>query len=84
MVGADGTSSVVARHLNGPLPHRYAGYTAWRGVAALAIDPELAGETMGAGIEVGHVPMGAGAHLLVRHRTRARGRHVRPAASSPT
>ncbi|MGY4710461.1 FAD-dependent oxidoreductase [Mycolicibacterium sp. CBM1] len=58
VVGADGIGSVVARHLNGPLPQRYAGYTAWRGVAALAIDAELAGETMGAGEEVGHVPMG--------------------------
>ncbi|AKK28625.1 FAD-dependent oxidoreductase [Mycobacterium sp. EPa45] len=59
VVGADGTRSVVARHLNGPLPRRYAGYTAWRGVAVFAIDPDLAGETMGAGAEVGHVPMGA-------------------------
>lgn len=60
VVGADGTHSVVARHLNGPLAHRYAGYTAWRGVAAMAIDDDLAGETMGAGSEVGHVPMGEG------------------------
>ncbi|KAA0103784.1 FAD-dependent oxidoreductase [Mycolicibacterium sp. P1-5] len=58
VVGADGTGSVVARHLNGALTHRYAGYTAWRGVASIAIDPDLAGETMGAGAEVGHVPMG--------------------------
>lgn len=58
VVGADGTGSVVARHLNGPLSRRYAGYTAWRGVASIAIDPDLAGETMGAGAEVGHVPMG--------------------------
>jgi 2-polyprenyl-6-methoxyphenol hydroxylase-like FAD-dependent oxidoreductase len=58
VVGADGTRSVVARHLNGPLPHRYAGYTAWRGVSTLAIDAALAGETMAAGAEVGHVPMG--------------------------
>ena len=60
VVGADGTHSVVARHLNGPLTHRYAGYTAWRGVAAMALDDELAGETMGPGSEVGHVPMGDG------------------------
>ncbi|BBX08801.1 FAD-dependent oxidoreductase [Mycolicibacterium aichiense] len=60
VVGADGTGSVVARHLNGPLLHRYAGYTAWRGVASTSIDPDLAGETMGAGAEVGHVPMGGG------------------------
>lgn len=59
VVGADGTRSVVARHLNGPLAHRYAGYTAWRGVAGMAVDPDLAGETMGPGQEVGHVPMGA-------------------------
>jgi 2-polyprenyl-6-methoxyphenol hydroxylase-like FAD-dependent oxidoreductase len=48
----------VARHLNGPLNDRYAGYTAWRGVAHCAMDPELAGETLGPGVEVGHVPMG--------------------------
>ncbi|AQT79459.1 FAD-binding monooxygenase [Mycolicibacterium litorale] len=58
LVGADGTRSVVARHLNGPLGHRYAGYTAWRGVAQIAVDPDVAGETMGPGREVGHVPMG--------------------------
>ena len=55
VVGADGTHSVFARHLNGPLRHRYAGYTAWRGVADYALDPDLAGETPGAG-----VPLGAG------------------------
>ena len=60
VVGADGTHSVFARHLNGPLRHRYAGYTAWRGVADYALDPDLAGETLGAGVEVGHVPLGAG------------------------
>lgn len=59
VIGADGVDSVVARHLNGPLPRRYAGYTAWRGVAECTIDPELSGETMGAGMEAGHVPLGA-------------------------
>lgn len=58
VVGADGVGSVVARHLNGELPRRYAGYTAWRGVADYALDPELAGETMGTGTEFGHVPLG--------------------------
>lgn len=58
VVGADGVDSLVARHLNGELPRRYAGYTAWRGIASYAMDPELAGETMGPGLEVGHVPMG--------------------------
>jgi 2-polyprenyl-6-methoxyphenol hydroxylase-like FAD-dependent oxidoreductase len=60
VVGADGVDSMVARHLNGELPRRYAGYTAWRGIASYAIDPDLAGETMGPGLEVGHVPMGTG------------------------
>jgi len=59
VIGADGVNSVVARHLNGALPARYAGYTAWRGVADVALDPDLAGETLGAGTEVGHVPLGA-------------------------
>lgn len=58
VVGADGTHSVLARHLNGPLRRRYVGYTAWRGIAAYALDPDLAGETMGPGVETGHVPMG--------------------------
>lgn len=58
VVGADGVNSMVARTLNGPLRSRYAGYTAWRGVAACALDPALAGETMAAGAEVGHVPLG--------------------------
>jgi 2-polyprenyl-6-methoxyphenol hydroxylase-like FAD-dependent oxidoreductase len=58
VVGADGTHSVVARHLNGALAHRYAGYTAWRGIADYSLDPDLAGETMAAGVEFGHLPMG--------------------------
>ncbi|MDN4520854.1 FAD-dependent oxidoreductase [Mycolicibacterium austroafricanum] len=58
VVGADGVNSMVARAINGPLPSRYVGYTAWRGVAAYRLDPALAGETMSAGTEVGHVPLG--------------------------
>ena len=58
VVGADGTHSVVARHLNGPLGNRYVGYTAWRGVADCSIDPDLAGEVLGPAIEFGHVPLG--------------------------
>ena len=58
VIGADGVGSLVARHLNGPLRHRYAGYTAWRGIAAHALDPDLAGQTLAGGTEVGHVPLG--------------------------
>lgn len=59
VVGADGVDSTVARHLNGTLPRRYAGYTAWRGIASCSMDSDLSGETMGPGLEVGHVPMGS-------------------------
>ncbi|OBF30860.1 FAD-binding monooxygenase [Mycobacterium sp. ACS1612] len=59
VVGADGTRSVVARHLNGALSDRYVGYTAWRGVAQCVIDPEVAGEVLGPGVEFGLVPLGA-------------------------
>lgn len=59
VVGADGTRSVVARHLNGRLTDRYVGYTAWRGVAECTIDPDVAGEVMGPAVEFGHVPLGA-------------------------
>ncbi len=59
VIGADGTHSFVARHLNGLLTHRYAGYTGWRGIARYAMNPQLAGETLGPGVETGHVPMGS-------------------------
>ncbi|ORB26243.1 FAD-dependent oxidoreductase [Mycolicibacterium parafortuitum] len=58
VVGADGVNSVVARTLNGPLRTRYVGYTAWRGVAACPLDPDLGGETLAPGTQVGHVPLG--------------------------
>ncbi|MBB2992403.1 2-polyprenyl-6-methoxyphenol hydroxylase-like FAD-dependent oxidoreductase [Mycolicibacterium iranicum] len=58
VVGADGVNSVVARTLNGALRTRYTGYTAWRGVARYALNPELGGETLGPGTQVGHVPLG--------------------------
>jgi 2-polyprenyl-6-methoxyphenol hydroxylase-like FAD-dependent oxidoreductase len=58
VIGADGTRSMVARHLNGTLAERYAGYTAWRGVAETTINPDVAGEVLGPGIEFGHVPLG--------------------------
>lgn len=57
VIGADGIGSVVARTLNGPLPSRYVGYTAWRGIAGVPLDPEVAGETLGPGVQVGHVPL---------------------------
>ena len=58
VIGADGTHSMVARHLNGPLENRYVGYTAWRGVADCSIDSDFAGEVLGPSVEFGHVPLG--------------------------
>jgi 2-polyprenyl-6-methoxyphenol hydroxylase-like FAD-dependent oxidoreductase len=59
VIGADGTRSMVSRHLNGALAESYVGYTAWRGVADCVIDPDVAGEVLGPGIEFGHVPLGS-------------------------
>ncbi|WP_143965375.1 FAD-dependent monooxygenase [Gordonia zhaorongruii] len=58
VVGADGTRSVLARAINGSLEHRYAGYTAWRGVADRGFDSRLAGEVLGPGSQFGLVPLG--------------------------
>jgi FAD binding domain/Putative transposase DNA-binding domain len=58
LIGADGIGSKVAYHLNGPLTLRYTGYTAWRGIATCGMDSELGGQTLGPGVEVGHIPMG--------------------------
>jgi 2-polyprenyl-6-methoxyphenol hydroxylase-like FAD-dependent oxidoreductase len=58
VIGADGTRSVVARHLNGRLVDSYTGYTAWRATARFALAAELAGETLAPGAVVGHVPLG--------------------------
>lgn len=60
VIGADGTHSVVARHLNGTLDNRYVGYTAWRGVCRCDLAPEFGGVTLRPGVETGHVPMGSG------------------------
>ena len=84
VIGADGVGSMVARHLNGALRHRYAGYTAWRGIAEYALDPSLAGETVGAGTEFGHVPLGADHTYWFGTERRTRGQRSPPAANSPT
>ncbi|TRW88420.1 FAD-dependent oxidoreductase [Mycolicibacterium sp. 018/SC-01/001] len=75
VIGADGVRSVVARTLNGELPSRYVGYTAWRGVADIPMNPELAGETLGPGVQVGHVPLGpAHTYWFATERTPEGGR----------
>ena len=58
-MGADGVGSIIARHLNPGLTPRYAGYTAWRGIAEhhpRGVEPS---QTWGPGGEFGFLPMGA-------------------------
>src|SRR5262245_17182976 len=58
VVGADGLSSVVRRAIV-DAPPRYAGYTAWRGVSPVAIEPGRLTESWGVGERFGLVDIGA-------------------------
>ncbi len=63
LVGADGIKSLVRNQLLGPEPLRYAGYTAWRGVAQIDRPEVPVGVTvlaMGRGSQVGMLPIGGG------------------------
>ena len=57
VVGADGLRSVVRASLAIPGEIRYAGYTAWRGIAPFPTAGLLAGETLGCGQRFGLVPI---------------------------
>ncbi|HVW45022.1 MAG TPA: FAD-dependent oxidoreductase [Amycolatopsis sp.] len=58
VVGADGVGSVAARHLNPRVARRYAGYTAWRGIAEHNLRGIEPSQTWGPGGEFGFLPMG--------------------------
>ena len=60
VIGADGLHSVVRQRLHGVVAPDYAGYTAWRGVAALDPQEVAVGETWGKGIRFGQVPLTSG------------------------
>ena len=63
LLGADGVHSVVKERLFGPSKLRYAGYTAWRGVAEVDPDAAPAGanfETWGCGTRFGYADLGRG------------------------
>ncbi|MCE9565407.1 MAG: FAD-dependent monooxygenase [Planctomycetes bacterium] len=63
LVGADGIKSLVRNQLLGPEQPRYAGYTAWRGVALIDRPEVPVGVTvlaMGRGSQVGMLPIGGG------------------------
>jgi 2-polyprenyl-6-methoxyphenol hydroxylase-like FAD-dependent oxidoreductase len=59
LVGADGLHSVVRRVICDARPRR-AGYTAWRGVAAVAVAPGRLTESWGVGERFGLVDIGQG------------------------
>jgi 2-polyprenyl-6-methoxyphenol hydroxylase-like FAD-dependent oxidoreductase len=59
LVGADGLSSVVRRAV-ADVPIRYAGYTAWRGVSSVPVEPGRLTESWGVGERFGLVDIGRG------------------------
>jgi 2-polyprenyl-6-methoxyphenol hydroxylase-like FAD-dependent oxidoreductase len=59
LVGADGLSSVVRRAI-ADAPIRYAGYTAWRGVSPVPVEPGRLTESWGVGERFGLVDIGGG------------------------
>jgi 2-polyprenyl-6-methoxyphenol hydroxylase-like FAD-dependent oxidoreductase len=59
LVGADGLNSVVRRGI-AHVPIRYAGYTAWRGVSSVPVEPGRLTESWGVGERFGLVDIGRG------------------------
>jgi 2-polyprenyl-6-methoxyphenol hydroxylase-like FAD-dependent oxidoreductase len=59
LVGADGLSSVIRSAIADVRP-RYAGYTAWRGVSAVPLDPGRLTESWGVGERFGLIDIGGG------------------------
>lgn len=57
LIGADGIRSITRTQILGEQPLRYAGYTAWRGIAHFAHDQLLLGETWGRGTRFGIAPL---------------------------
>jgi 2-polyprenyl-6-methoxyphenol hydroxylase-like FAD-dependent oxidoreductase len=63
LIGADGLRSTIRAQLLGATPPRYAGYTAWRGIARMTLplwDEAMAAESWGAGRRFGLVPLSDG------------------------
>jgi 2-polyprenyl-6-methoxyphenol hydroxylase-like FAD-dependent oxidoreductase len=59
LIGADGLASVVRRAIADKRP-RYAGYTAWRGVSPVPVEPGRLTESWGVGERFGLVDIGRG------------------------
>jgi 2-polyprenyl-6-methoxyphenol hydroxylase-like FAD-dependent oxidoreductase len=83
LIGADGLHSAVRAALHRARPPRYAGYTAWRGVAASAETPE-ATESWGRGARFGIVPIGAGRVYWFATRNAPEGERDEPGRAQAT
>lgn len=63
LIGADGLNSTIRRQLRGFEPFRYAGHTAWRGIAHFehaAMPLGLTSLSLGRGSQFGLLPIGGG------------------------
>ncbi len=78
VVGADGLRSVVRARLGVPGALRYAGYTAWRGIASLETRALIAGETLGRGQRFGLVPITGNRVYWYATANRPEGQHEPP------
>jgi 2-polyprenyl-6-methoxyphenol hydroxylase-like FAD-dependent oxidoreductase len=59
LIGADGLRSIVRDEVS-PARPRYAGYTSWRGVSPIGIEPGRMTESWGVGVRFGLVDVGGG------------------------
>lgn len=80
LIGADGLRSVVRAQLVGDGEPRYAGYTAWRGVASFDPARLRPGEYWGSGARFGMAPMNAGRVYWYATLNVQPGRNYQPAA----
>jgi 2-polyprenyl-6-methoxyphenol hydroxylase-like FAD-dependent oxidoreductase len=60
LIGADGLHSLIRSQLHGPQPPTYAGYTAWRGIVVFDHQRLQPGESWGAGMRFGQIPLSHG------------------------
>jgi 2-polyprenyl-6-methoxyphenol hydroxylase-like FAD-dependent oxidoreductase len=76
LVGADGLHSAVRAQLHGRQGPRYAGYSAWRGVAPCELKPDQTGELWGHGQRFGCLPISGGRTYWFAVRTQPEGQRT--------
>jgi 2-polyprenyl-6-methoxyphenol hydroxylase-like FAD-dependent oxidoreductase len=75
LIGADGLHSAVRAGLFGDSKPRYAGYTAWRGVARFDHSRLVVGESWGKGVRFGQFPIQGGRVYWFACSNAAEGEH---------